>query len=286
MTIRKLSAQPLSRRLRWYVRLLDTWSGYLYTDDPASMRGIPLSGGIVSTEGLLKLIRQDASGTRHAHTAAVSLERLQAGCSEANELRRAIDALRHALVADLPIHQPADAPFPAETAESDTRQGLCFPGTAVLAEELRSPYNTGSIIRSAEAFGMERCTLVGSMVDPDHPRLLRAAMGAQRHVRVERFTHLDQALSDTPVFALETGGTPVSEFVFPERGIVLLGHEQFGLSEDALAHARSSAGIVSIPLYGAKGSLNVATACATVLSWWTSRLAACGNPVPRVRGAG
>ncbi|MFW6253060.1 MAG: TrmH family RNA methyltransferase, partial [bacterium] len=187
MTIRKLAAQPLSRRLRWYIRLLDAWSGSLSPDAPASMAGITLPGGAVSIEGLLTLIRQDSRDTHHAQDAAASLAYLRPACTDANELRRAIDTLRHALLADFQIHGRVDPPAPAEVAQSDALRGFCFPGTAVLAEDLRSPYNTGSIIRSTEAFGMERCMLVGSLVDSDHPRLLRASMGAQRHVNVERF---------------------------------------------------------------------------------------------------
>ena len=34
---------------------------------------------------------------------------------------------------------------------------------------------------------------------------------------------LDQLPADIPVFALETGGTPIEDFKFPERGICIIG---------------------------------------------------------------
>jgi TrmH family RNA methyltransferase len=76
-----------------------------------------------------------------------------------------------------------------------------------------------------------------------------------------------------PLIALETGGTPVSEFAFPTAGTLLLGSEELGLSREALDLAGAR---VSIPMAGEKRSLNVGVACGIALERWASAL--CATP--------
>jgi TrmH family RNA methyltransferase len=74
------------------------------------------------------------------------------------------------------------------------------------------------------------------------------------------------------IVALELQGTPLGDFPFPPRGVLLVGSEELGLGPEALALA--DAGRVSIPTSGAKRSLNVAVACGIVLQAWAARLRA------------
>ena len=74
-----------------------------------------------------------------------------------------------------------------------------------------------------------------------------------------------------PVFALETGGTPISDFSFPKQGICLIGSEELGLSPEALD--RADYGHVSIPMKGLKASLNVGVALGVLLASWTQSVA-------------
>jgi TrmH family RNA methyltransferase len=71
-----------------------------------------------------------------------------------------------------------------------------------------------------------------------------------------------------PVFALETGGIPLAEFPFPRQGLLIAGSEELGISPQAMAVADASLGRVSIPCYGAKGSLNVSVAFGIVMQAW------------------
>jgi TrmH family RNA methyltransferase len=83
---------------------------------------------------------------------------------------------------------------------------------------------------------------------------------------------------DTEVFALETGGTPIDEFDFPERGIVILGSEELGISPEGLS--RATRGRVTIPMRGLKASLNVGVAFGILMQAWTAYLA-CSDSNPR-----
>jgi len=181
---------------------------------------------------------------------------------------RAIDALRHELyrqggqsVADWDLIDP-------ETGRSlGERRPL--PGLRAYFEDIRSPFNIGSMLRSAEAFGLEEVLLSPSSADPGHPRAARSAMGAAALLPWRR-AGLESLEALGPAFALELGGTPLDDFVFPERGIVVLGSEELGVSAGALG--RCALGKVSIPMRGAKASINVGVAFGVLLSSWTSQL--------------
>ena len=73
-----------------------------------------------------------------------------------------------------------------------------------------------------------------------------------------------------PVFALEVGGRDITEFEFPDYGICIIGNEESGVSPSSLKAADRSLGRVSIRQYGAKGSINVASAAAIMLSAWAN----------------
>lgn len=144
-----------------------------------------------------------------------------------------------------------------------------FPGVMVYAEDIRSPFNLGSIVRTAEAFGAEKLFLSPGCTDLTHPRAIRSSMGCDKILNWER-TSLDQLPEDMPVFTLETGGTDISEFVFPKKGIVILGSEELGVSPEAIK--RASYGCVSIPMKGMKASLNVGVAFGILMQAWTAAL--------------
>ena len=148
-----------------------------------------------------------------------------------------------------------------------------FPLAAYL-DDLRSPFNVGSILRTAEAYGFAGVILSPHTPGPDHPRTRRTAMGAESclDVTTQDLAGLEQRWDGKPVFALELGGTPVDRFQFPREGLVLVGGEELGLSPGALAWADRSAGRVSLPLYGRKASLNVGVAFGVLASAWTAAL--------------
>ncbi len=154
-----------------------------------------------------------------------------------------------------------------------------FPGVSVYAEDIRSPFNIGSIFRTAEAMGCEKVYISPLCVDPSQPRAVRSGMGCVETMGWTRCP-LEDLPREDPVFVLETGGTPIGEFTFPERGIVIIGSEELGVSPEALH--RADYGCVSIPMTGLKASLNVGVAFGILMQAWTSQLR---GLVSRARGA-
>lgn len=144
-----------------------------------------------------------------------------------------------------------------------------FPGVCVYAEDIRSPFNVGSIFRTAEAMGAEKVFVSPLCTPPDHPKALRSGMGCIETLGFERKS-LEELPENLPIFALETGGTPIEEFEFPKKGICLIGSEELGLSPQALKKA--TYGRVSIPMKGLKASLNVGVAFGILMQKWVEAL--------------
>lgn len=162
------------------------------------------------------------------------------------------------------------APHAAPVNEDGTvRQRDFFPGTAVYAEDIRSPFNLGSIFRTAEAMGLEKVYISPCCVDPQQPRAVRSGMGCIETMGWSRLG-LDELPDDLPVFALETGGTDIEDFIFPKKGICIIGSEELGVSPEALK--RADYGRVTIPMKGLKASLNVGVAFGILMQKWSESL--------------
>ena len=144
-----------------------------------------------------------------------------------------------------------------------------YPGLCVYAEDIRSPFNLGSIFRTAEGMGAEKVIISPFCVDPKQPRAVRSGMGCIETMGWERKA-VEELPDDIPIFALETGGTPIEEFNFPKKGICIIGSEELGVSPQALKKA--SYGRVTIPMIGLKASLNVGVAFGILMQKWVEAL--------------
>ena len=204
------------------------------------------------------------------HGAASALAAELDGSPGSTALLRAVNTLRHTLLAALHA-EPAEWDLvDARTGRLDRSQIPALPMRAWL-EDLRSPFNVGSIFRTAEAFGVERLYLSSSTPGPDHPRARKTSLGADAALPWQR-AGLAEVAALGGVFALELGGVPIHQFVFPKSGTVLVGSEELGLSPEALAAADAQLGRVSIPLGGAKRSLNVSVAFGILVDAWRRAL--------------
>lgn len=152
--------------------------------------------------------------------------------------------------------------------EIDSFRRKIFKSVYVYAEDIRTPFNIGSIFRTAESFGVEKLFLSEHCVSPENPKAKRTAMGCTEYLPWERTT-LD-ALPDVPLIVLETGGTSINTFKFPDTGIIVIGSEELGVSPEAVKRAGNN--IITIPMYGIKASINVSVAFGICMHKWCERL--------------
>ena len=194
------------------------------------------------------------------------------------EVIRPVNAVRHFLLAEIGS-APADWDFIDGSGELDGEKRLAFSGMRVYLEDIRAPFNVGAMFRTAESFGAEKIYLSPFCADPHHPRSERTARGCVSVLPWERLSSNSIEKSSNniekleyPVFALESGGTKLAEFDFPDKGIMIVGSEELGVSPESLAVADASLGRVSIPIYGAKGSLNASVAFGIAMQAWAEKL--------------
>ena len=155
---------------------------------------------------------------------------------------------------------------PADTDAGSTHE--TFP-VRVYLDGLRSPFNAGSVLRTSLAFGVEQCWFSPEGSSPNHRRARRSSMGAVDRIKwdIKTLEELSDTLTGT-LYALELGGTDISDFEFPPSGTVIIGSEELGVSPEALERAEKDGGIVSISLPGPKASLNAGVAFGILLRQW------------------
>ncbi len=134
-----------------------------------------------------------------------------------------------------------------------------FPPCAIYLDNLRSAYNVGSILRTTEALRVGSLYFFGNTPFIDNPKVQKTSMGASAIVPC--FANADLKTLPRPIIAIETGedALSVSSFPFPSQFTLIVGNEEYGISDAALKEVDH---IVQIPLFGAKNSINVACAFA------------------------
>lgn len=140
---------------------------------------------------------------------------------------------------------------------------------ALILDHVQSPFNVGSILRTAAAFRVDHLWLVGDTAAPTNAKTAKTALGSQRFVE---WTWLDTA-TDAASAAREDGyrvvgleltddAVPLPKLVVDGPVCLVIGHEDRGLPAATLT---ACDGITYIPQLGRIGSLNVATATAIAL---------------------
>lgn len=147
----------------------------------------------------------------------------------------------------------------------------------LLLDNIRSRYNVGSLLRSADAFRVEKVYLSGYTPAPPHPEIHRSALGAEESVDWEACPDplpLVEELRRTgwKVISLEHTTQSISLWEMewlPPPWLLILGNELTGVQDALLAQSDM---IVEIPQFGTKHSLNVAVAGGIILHEAVRRL--------------
>ena len=153
-------------------------------------------------------------------------------------------------------------------------------GRLVALENLQDPSNLGTVLRTAEALGIETVILAGKCCDIYSPKVLRASMGAVFRVSHYMFETAGEAVNElkkggyvsyaavaVPTDADIENVQKLGELNFSEKSVIFIGNEGSGLSEEAVGSCDYS---ITIPMRGRAESLNAAAA-ASILLWEMSK---------------
>jgi tRNA G18 (ribose-2'-O)-methylase SpoU len=141
----------------------------------------------------------------------------------------------------------------------------------VILDDIRSLYNVGSIFRTADAFHIGCVATCGFTPAPPRPEISKTALGADTVVPTQSFATASEAIAvyraqGYTIMAAEIGhgSRTASELTVSDFPIaVVLGNELTGISNDVLSQCD---GMLEIPMFGTKHSLNVAVATGIILS--------------------
>ncbi|MBP7760335.1 TrmH family RNA methyltransferase [Candidatus Saccharibacteria bacterium] len=151
----------------------------------------------------------------------------------------------------------------------------------VIAHNIRSTHNIGSIFRTCEGFGVEKIIISGYSPYPTlsndarlpHLRekitaqIHKTALGAETLVPFEYRLDLDCSdlrTSGYRIVGLEqaSNSIPLQKYSAEPKIVLILGEEVHGIDSDVL---RQCDDVVEIPMYGDKESFNVSVAAGIAL---------------------
>lgn len=141
----------------------------------------------------------------------------------------------------------------------------------VMLDDIRSLYNVGSIFRSSDAFHVECVVTCGFTPAPPRPEISKTALGADAVVPTQAYPRASDAIAayrerGYTIMAAEIGhGSRTADQLdashFPL--VIVFGNELTGVSAEILSQCD---GMLEIPMFGTKHSLNVAVATGIILS--------------------
>jgi len=151
-----------------------------------------------------------------------------------------------------------------------------FDHLAVLLDCVQDPGNLGTIIRAAAWFGIKTIVCSGDSVDVFNPKVIQSSMGAILHVNVQ-YADLKELLMEAqkrklPVFGTVPDGESVYKHKLGPEGLVILGNESKGISNDLVPYITDR---IFIPGAGSSKpgieSLNVGMAASIIFSEFSRR---------------
>jgi TrmH family RNA methyltransferase len=130
----------------------------------------------------------------------------------------------------------------------------------IALETIQDPGNLGTIIRIADWFGIKQVICSPDCVDAYNPKTIQATMGSIARVRIIE-SEIIPLLQEVPSYAATLHGTNIVEFKKIEEGIILIGNESRGLSDEVIAACTYR---ITIPRLGGAESLNAGIAAGII----------------------
>lgn len=140
----------------------------------------------------------------------------------------------------------------------------------IVLDNVRSLLNVGSVFRSADAFLVEEIHLCGLTGTPPNKEIEKSALGATKTVDWRHFSSTKQSIDilkqeNYRIYAVEQAhnSIPLQKFEKGQDKIALIfGNEVYGVEQEIIDLCD---GVIEIPQFGSKHSLNIAVSAGIVL---------------------
>ncbi|MBQ9101389.1 MAG: RNA methyltransferase [Paludibacteraceae bacterium] len=139
---------------------------------------------------------------------------------------------------------------------------------------VQDPGNLGTIIRIADWFGIENIICSSNCVDLYNPKVVQATMGAIARVKIHYtdLVKLMDSVGDLPIYGTFLEGDIIYETPLSSNGIIVMGNEGNGISEEVKQRITQKLFIPNYPSNRKTSeSLNVAVATSIVCSEFRRR---------------
>ena len=133
----------------------------------------------------------------------------------------------------------------------------------LVLDTINDPGNLGTIIRTADWFGVDQIICSSQTVDCYNPKVVQAAKGSLFHIPIV-YTDLIDFLKDRKnVYGASLDGEAIGYNTKLESSTLVMGSESHGISEELIPFIQH---LIKIPSYGKAESLNVAIATGILLN--------------------
>lgn len=164
-----------------------------------------------------------------------------------------------------------------------------MPQIILLLDDVRSAHNVGSILRSADGFGINKVIMCGITPYPkqkDDSRLpylaekidkqiAKTSLGAEKNVAWEFISNSSTALQNliskgyaTAALEQTESSVSINNFVVPSKLVLVVGNEVHGVNTELLNICSTH---IEIPMKGSKESFNVSVAASVAMYALTNR---------------
>jgi TrmH family RNA methyltransferase len=137
-------------------------------------------------------------------------------------------------------------------------------GLYLACDNLSDPGNAGTLIRTADWFGVEHVFFTTNSVDVFNPKVVSAAKGSLFRVGCH-YVDLKALFANNthlPVYGTFMEGSNIYQTVLEKSGIIVVGNEANGIGEEVTSFINHK---ISIPNFGKAESLNAAVAAGIVM---------------------
>jgi tRNA G18 (ribose-2'-O)-methylase SpoU len=145
-----------------------------------------------------------------------------------------------------------------------------MPTLHILAHDIRSAQNVGSLLRTCDSLGVAKLWLTGYTPLPDHPRVAKTALGAEKSVAWEK-GEIIQTISRLKAqgfriigLELDERARELAKYEPPEKAALLLGNEVEGLAPSLREVCDD---LICMTQHGSKESMNVSVAAGIAAYW-------------------
>jgi TrmH family RNA methyltransferase len=136
----------------------------------------------------------------------------------------------------------------------------------LLLDGIQDPGNLGTIIRTADWFGVQQVVCSENCADVFSPKVVQATMGSIARVQVlyASLSSIIDQFSDKPLLAAALEGQEISKMDGIQEGMLMIGNESKGITPALLQRATKK---IKIPGNGDAESLNAAVATGILLAF-------------------